>query len=747
MLGAPTPRIDGALKVSGGATYAADIGLPDLAYGVLLCSTIAKGRIQSINTNEAAAQPGVLDIITYQNCPRLHQPAEPIASQGQSLVPLQSADIAYYGEHVGIVVAESFEAATAAADLVSITYVPANAPPNSIPGKAFKAAGGARDATWGDPNTALTKAPIKIDQSYSTPYEHHNPIEPPTTTASWDGDVLTLHDGTQWLAGVRMLVAALLGISPANIRVLSPFVGGSFGSKRVTWPHVYLAAIAAKLANRPVRLSVSRPQMYTTVGYRPQTQQQITLGSGRDGKLLALRHTAASTTSEFDSVIEPASARTGMMYACPNGSFARTLQKVDLGTPTTMRAPGEATGFYALESAMDELAYATKLDPLKLRLLNYADIDPMTKLPWSSKSLKQCYAQAAAKFGWEKRNATPGSMRDGPWLVGWGMASAAYPVNRSPASASVEIFADGHAVVASATHEMGGGTYTAMAAIAADALGFDIGAIKVELGDSGLPATTVSGGSRTINSIGPAIDAAATQVIDKLVAFAIGDPASPLHGAQPGDILAVDGALQLKAQPKIADPFVNILERQKLPSLSANASTAPSAAAAKYSGYGFGAHFAEVRVDPELGEIRVSRYVAAFAAGRIINPLTARSQLIGGIVGGIGMALLEESAIDQTIGTFATRNLVDYRSPVHADVPPIDVILVPEEDTVTSPLGTKGVGELGIVGAAAAIANAVFHATGQRVRDLPITPEKILARSIGSARPAARARSSSRKTP
>ena len=734
MLGTPVLRIDGALKVSGGAMYAADLNLPNLAYGVLLCSTIAKGRIASIDARDAAAQPGVLQIITYANCPPLHQPAKPISSQGQSLVPLQSADIAYYGEHVGIVVAESFEAAAAGADLVEITYAPANAPPVLMPGKPLKAAGGARDTTWGNPNAALAKAPIKIDQIYSTPYEHHNPIEPPTTTASWDGDELTLHDGTQWLAGVRMMVAALLGIPPANIRVLSPFVGGSFGSKRVVWPHVYLAAVAAKLVNRPVRLSVSRSQMYTTLGYRPQTTQQVTLGSARDGRLLVFRHTASSTTSEFDSVIEPASAKTGMMYACPNGTFARKLQRVDLGTPTTMRAPGEATGFFALECAMDELAYATKIDPLKLRLLNYANVDPMSKLPWSSKSLKECYAQGAAKFDWKKRSAAPRSMRQGQWLLGWGMASAAYPVNRSPASASVTIVADGRVLVASGTHEMGGGTYTAMAAIAADALGQDISAIQVELGDSNLPATTVSGGSRTINSIGPAVEAAAMQVLDKFVSFAIADPDSPLHGAQASDVRAINGRLQLEGQPMRADRFTQILARNKLPSLSASASTAPSTAATKYSAYGFGAHFAEVRVDPELGEIRVSRYVAAFAAGRIINPLTARSQLIGGIIGGIGMALLEESAIDQNVGTFATRNLVDYRIPVHADVPPIEVLLLPEEDSVTSPLGTKGVGELGIVGAAAAVANAVFHATGQRIRDLPITPEKILSRGIQSAR-------------
>jgi xanthine dehydrogenase YagR molybdenum-binding subunit len=734
VLGTRLRRVDGPLKVSGRARYAADVPLPDLAFGVLICSTIAKGRVATIDSGRATAQPGVLQVITYQNCPKFQRPAKPVASQGQSLVPLQGPDIAYYGEHVAVVVAESFEAATAAADLVKITYASTHAHLSLAMTRPRKAADGRRDVSWGDPARALAKAPIKIDQRYSTPYEHHNPIELPSTTASWDGDVLTLYDETQWLAGVRSMVSAMLGIAPGNIRVVSPFVGGSFGAKRVTWPHVYLAAVAAKLVGRPVRLTLTRSQMYTTLGYRPQTMQDITLGADRQGHLLAFKHAATTTTSEFDDVVEPASAKTGMMYACPNGAFTRLLAKVDLGTPTTMRAPGESTGFFALESAMDELAQTVKIDPLKLRLLNYADVDATNRLPWSSKSLKQCYAEGAARFGWKNRKPSPGSTRQGPWLVGWGMASAAYPANRSPASASAELFADGHCIVASATHEMGGGTYTAMAAIAADVLGLDLGSVQVELGDSELPVTTVSGGSRTINSIGPAVEAAAGQVLDKLVALAIADPASPLQGAEASQIVAAGGSLRLKTKPACADPFAKVLGRHQLPSVKMTASTAPAADAAKYSQYAFGAHFAEVRVDPDLGVVRVSRYVAAFAAGRIINPLAARSQLVGGIIGGIGMALLEESIVDANVGSFATRNLVDYRIPVHADIPPIEVILVSERDTVTSPLGTKGVGELGIVGAAAAIANAVFHATGKRIRDLPITPEKLLPLEPASRR-------------
>jgi xanthine dehydrogenase YagR molybdenum-binding subunit len=738
-IGTPQPRIDGPLKVSGAAAYAGDVKFPNLAFGVLLCSTIVKGRITAIDTQTACAQPGVLDVITYQNCPPIQKPAKPIVSQGQSLVPLQGPDIFYYGQHVGVVVAESFEAASAAADLVTISYAPANAVAKFAMAKTIKAAGGARDTAWGD--ATPLKSAITIDQQYTTPYQHHNPMEPPTTTASWDGDTLTLHDGTQWLAGVRTLVAALLGIAPGNIRVLSPFVGGSFGAKRVVWPHVYLAALAAKSVARPVRLAVTRSQMYTTLGYRPKTIQKITLRATRDGTLQSLRHIATTTTSEFDNFIEPASAKTGMMYACPSGSSSRTLAKVDLGTPTTMRAPGESTGFFALECAIDELAYAIKVDPLKLRMLNYAAVDPTTKLPWSSKSLKECYAKGAATFGWNKRKITPGAMRDGPLLVGKGMASAAYPANRSPASAAVTLYADGHAVVQSATHEMGGGTYTAMAAIAASVLGVDIRQVQAQLGDSTFPATTVSGGSRTINSVGPAVEAAALQVIDRLIALATADPSSPLYQAEASQIVAFSGSLSLKSKPSIADPIGKILARQNVPSIQMSASSAASAAAAKYSQYAFGAHFAEVRVDPELGEVRVARYVGAFAAGQIINPLTARSQLVGGIVGGIGMALLEDSVIDPNIGTFITRNLADYRVPVHADIPPIEIILIPEQDSVTSPLGTKGVGELGIVGAAAAIANAVFHATGKRIRDLPITPEQLIALETSRARGALRRRS------
>jgi xanthine dehydrogenase YagR molybdenum-binding subunit len=741
VIGTPQPRVDGPLKVSGAAAYAGDVKIPNLAFGVVLCSTIVKGRITAIDTSAATAQPGVLGIITYQNCPPVHKPPKPIPSQGQSLIPLQSPQISYYGQHVGVVIAESFEAASAAADLVKITYQPATPASQFAIAKMAKAAGGTRDMAWGKAAAAPNKAAVTISQQYSTPYQHHNPIEPPTTTANWVGDTLTLYDGTQWLAGVRTLVAALLGIAPANIRVMSPFVGGSFGAKRVVWPHVYLAALAARSVNRPVRLSVTRTQMYTTLGYRPQTIQKLTLVAGRDGTLQSLSHSAATTTSEFDSFIEPASAKTGMMYACPNGSSTRTLAKVALGTPTTMRAPGESTGFFALECGMDELAYAVNVDPLKLRLLNHANADPTSKLPWSSKSLKECYAKGAAQFGWNKRKPTPASMRDGPLLIGMGMASAAYPANRSPASASVTLYADGHAVVESATHEMGGGTYTAMAIIAASTLGLDINQVQAQLGDSILPATTVSGGSRTVNSVGPAVEAAALQVIDRLVALAIADPTSPLYQAEAGQVVASGGSLRLKSKPSSADPIAKILARHNLPSVQMSASTAPNAAASKFSQYAFGAHFAEVRVDPDLGEVRVARYVGAFAAGQIINPLTASSQLVGGIVGGIGMALLEESVVDPNIGTFITRNLADYRVPVHADIPPIEVILVPETDAVTSPLGTKGVGELGIVGAAAAIANAVFHATGKRIRDLPITPEKLLSLDASQARSARRRRS------
>jgi xanthine dehydrogenase YagR molybdenum-binding subunit len=728
LLGTPSPRVDGPLKVSGAAQYAADAPADNLAYGVVICATIAKGRIASIDTAAAAAAPGVLQILTYENCPRLQTPAKPVESQGQSLIPLQSPDIKYYGQHVAVVVANSFEAATAAAELVKIVYQPDNAPLQfAIGDVAQPAANGSRDKTWGNPASALASAAVKVVQRYTTPYEHHNPMEPPTTTAIWAGDQLTLHDETQSLVGVQKMLSAVLGMPTQKLQVISPFVGGSFGAKRVTWPHVYLAAVAAKVVGRPVRLTLTRSQMYTTLGYRPQTVQQLTLAADAHGALQALQHTAASATSRFDDFVEPASAKTGMMYACANGSYGRTLAKVDLGSPTTMRAPGEATGFFALESAMDELAYALNTDPLALRLLNHADRDPTSGLPWSSKSLKDCYAQGAARFGWGARTLAPSSMRDGSWLLGWGLASAAYPVNRSPASASVELAADGSCVVASGTHEMGGGTYTTLAVIAADTLGLELAKIDVRLGDTALPPTTVSGGSRTSNSVGPAVDAAAMQVLDELVSLAITDPDSPLHGAEAGQVVAAQNALRLKDKPATADPLTAILGRHQLPSVKKTAQVAPSADAAKYSQYAFGAHFAEVRVDPTLGHVRVSRYVGAFAAGRIINPLTARSQLVGGIIGGIGMALLEESIVDPAIGTFVTRNLVDYRIPVNADIPDIDVILVPEQDVVTGPLGTKGVGELGIVGAAAAIANAVFHATGKRVRDLPITVEKILS--------------------
>jgi len=572
----------------------------------------------------------------------------------------------------------------------------------------------------------LATAAVKVEQTYTTPVENHNPMEPHATTAVWQGDHLLLYDATQGVFGAKKKVAAVLGISPENVRIMSYFVGGGFGCKGSVWAHVVLAAMAARQVNRPVKLVLGRMQMFGPVGFRPETMQQVSLGATREGKLTALRHAGTSITSTFDEFIEPVAKTARMIYACPHIETSHRLVRLNVGTPTYMRAPGEASGSFALESAMDELAYALKIDPIELRLRNYAEVDPDKKLPWSSKSLRECYQQGAARFGWQKRNPTPRSMRDGDTLIGWGMATATYPTNRSPASAIAQIKADGTAVVRSGSQDIGTGTYTVMTQIAADALGMPIEKIQFELGDTNLPETPVSGGSQTAASVGSAVHLAGTAARSKLLQLALTDRASPLYGAAAEDVIAQNSGFTLKNKAAKAETYGAILARHGLKTIEARADAKPGEEKEKYSMHSFGAQFAEVRVNPASGEVRVSRWVGAFGVGRLLNAKTANSQLIGGIVYGIGMALMEHTVMDPNRGRVVNADLAEYHVPVNADVPPIDVIFVDEHDPHVNPIGVKGIGEIGITGTAAAIANAVYHATGQRIRDLPITLDKLL---------------------
>jgi len=552
-------------------------------------------------------------------------------------------------------------------------------------------------------------------------------MEPHATIAVWEGPgKLALYDATQGVFGCRQRVAEVLGLRVEDVRVIAPYLGGGFGSKGPTWSHTVLAAVAAQRVNRPVKLVLERPQMFGPVGWRSRTLQRIEIGAGRDGGIESLRHDTVAQTSSFDEFTELASIPSRMLYACAHNATSHRLVRSDIGTPSYMRAPGWAPGTYALECAMDELAYALEMDPLDLRLRNYAEADPHTQRPWSSNHLPECYRAGAARFGWMDRPRRPGAMREGPTRIGWGMATAVYPTHRSAASAIVRMSADGRVHVESGTQDLGTGTYTVLGQIAAEALGVRPDRVMVRIGDTALPETPVSGGSQTAASAGSAVHLAATELRSGFAELAARDAGSPLAGMPPGDIVARDGRLVAREALSRGETFEAVLARHGLPALEARADARPGDEQERYSMYAFGAQFAEVRVDADLGQISVSRMVGVFDIGRALNAKTAASQLKGGIVWGIGLALYEDSILDERLGRVVNANLAEYHVPVQMDVPPIEVTWIDAVDDHANPIGAKGIGELGITGSAAAVANAVYHATGRRIRDLPITLDKLL---------------------
>jgi xanthine dehydrogenase YagR molybdenum-binding subunit len=586
---------------------------------------------------------------------------------------------------------------------------------------------GDADTSRGNARQALAGARTRIEQTYTTPFENHNPMEMHATVSVWQGhDHLTVYDSTQGIFGVRKKLATVFDLPIENVRVISHFVGGGFGCKGSPWSHVVLSAMAAQLARRPVKLMLTRQQMFSLVGHRPATLQRVTLAADAQGKLVAIRHVVTTPTSRFDEFIEPCSAQTRLLYACDNVDTTQRVVRLDIPTPTFMRAPGEATGTFALESAMDELAYALSIDPLALRTKNYALVDPQDAKPWSSKSLDACYQRGAERFGWARRPPQPRATREGHQLVGWGMATATYPAHQNPASAVARMRPNGSALVQAGSQDIGTGTYTIMAQLAADALGLPLERVRFELGDTAFPETPVSGGSATASSTGSAVKRAGVELSARLRDMALADPRSPLHGAPKEAIELESGELFVRSDPKRRDSYASIVARSGLPEVAVRAETKEKEGREAFSHHGFGAHFVEVRVDEELGQVRVARWVGAFAVGRILNAKTARSQLLGGIVWGMGMALHEHTVRDNRSGRVVTRDLADYHVPVHADVPNLDVIMIDEADPHVNEIGVKGIGEIGITGAAAAIANAVYHATGRRVRDLPITLDKLL---------------------
>ena len=746
-IGQPLDRKDGRQKVTGGADYTADVRLDHLAYAVIAGSEIAKGRVLSVDIAAAEAVPGVLAVLTAGNMPRLTEAPALInqsglggaaAAAGQTFLPMQGDVVHYSGQPVALVIAETPDAARQAAALVKAVYVP------ETPAADFEIARRQTftpvsgwpepvEATRGDVDTGRAQAAVTVDRVYHTALQHHVALEPHASVADWDGDNLTLYEATTWVQGIAKTVAIWFEMPETNIRVRQHFVGGSFGSKGPAWPHVALAVAAAKHVRRPVKLVLTRPQTFWSNGHRPRIRHAVALGAAQDGTLTMLRHDAETHTALFDNrVLAPVTKTSPKVYACPNTAITCQMTHLNLSGPFTMRGPGETPGLFALECAMDELAYALDMDPIALRLKNYAEKNPEDGKPWSSKSLRRCYAEGAARFGWEKRTPQPGSMKaaDGR-LLGWGMATMMYDAKFVPASASAQMLPDGAVVIRTATADPGTGPYTIMPQIAASALGISAELlVRLELGDSRLPKAPIAAGSQTSASVGSAVQAASLALRRRLLAFAFSDPASPLHGLSE-DLVSVEaGRVFSRADSKRGETYTDILRRHAPDGLEAASEVSPEPADAKpFSAYSFGAHFAEVSVDPDFGEVRVTRYVGAFGAGRILNPKTAHSQLLGGVVWGIGMTLHEETHLDTHLGRPMNHDLAEYHIPVNADIPgspDMDLFFVDEEDALVNPLGVKGIGEIGTVGSAAAIANAVYHATGKRVRDLPITPDKLM---------------------
>ena len=732
-IGAPLDRVDGPSKVCGQAHYTGDLSLPRMAHAVLVTSTIASGRVAHLDAAAAERAPGVVAVISHVNAIRLPQAGNAAVDPptGRVLSLLQDDRVAYDNQPIALVVAESVEQAAGAAALVRVTYerAPAKLDFGAERRNEYapdKVNGEAADTRRGDVAAGLQAAVHGLDASYTTPFQHHNPMEPHATLASWDGERLSVEDSTQYVAGVRKTLAKTFGISPELVHVRSAYVGGAFGGKGSAWSHVVLAALAARQVGRPVRLVMQRPQLFGPVGGRPRTAQTIRAGADADGRLTALEHRTTSTTSTIEDWVESSAVVTRMLYASPAVATAHRLVRLNVGTPTFQRAPGESTGMFALESAMDEMAFAAGLDPIEFRLRNDARRDEQKNAPYSSKALLECYRAGAQRIGWSRRSTTPGGLRDGHWLVGLGCASATRPAKRSPCAARVRITADGRALVSSSTADLGTGTYTVMAQVAADALGLPVGLVRFELGDTTLPEAPISAGSMTMESVGSAIDAACANARAQLVAMAIADPASPLHGAGAADVVIEDGWLRTRSETARRDNVAVLLSRQGGAPLVADGDSKPGPEDKQFSMNSFGAVFAEVHVDRDLGRVRVPRIVGRFGAGRIINAKTAHSQLLGGIVWGLGMALTEESVLDPRSGRFVNANLAEYHVMVNADIGDIDVAFVDEVDPHVNSLGAKGLGEVSMTGVAGAVANAIFNATGRRIRDLPITLDKLL---------------------
>ena len=736
-VGDPVSRIDGRAKVTGQARYAAEHPAEDLAFGVVVNATVPRGHVTGFDLAAALAVPGVLDILTHLHKPKMRNVGlfykDMTAPGGTPFKPLHDAEVRYSGQPVALVVAETFEAARYAASLVRVDYAVeahdtrllANLHRAYDPSR-LKAGFSPPPSEKGDARAAFAAAPVQIEAEYYSGVEHHNPMELFATTVLRGADGhLTIHDKTQSSQNSRWYVSHVFGLSKDKVTVRNPYVGGAFGSGLRPQYQLPLAVMAALKLERSVRVVLTRQQMFT-FGHRPETQQRLKLSADADGTLTSIVHEAVAETSRYEDYVEVVVNWSGELYACEHIRLGYKIVDLDHASPMDMRAPGAAHGVHALEVAMDELSYALNMDPLALRLKNYAEIDPTHGLPYSTKELRECYLQGAQRFGWENRPLEPGTMREGRELIGWGMATGMWDAMQMFARASAVLHADGSLVVSSAASDIGTGTYTAMSIIAAEAMGLPLEKVRFQLGDSTLPVAPIEGGSSHVATVGSAVAGVCEKLQKTVFKRAKDMPGSPLATARLADVEFVDGVIRLRNIPGTSVPLTQVLAGIDEPLEEKYLMLPNMLKQMKYQRATHSAVFVEVRVDPEFGTVRVTRVVSAVAAGRIINAKTARSQIIGGVVWGIGQALHEETHCDHRLGRFMNHNLSEYHVSVNADIRDIDVIFVKEDDRIVSRIGAKGVGEIGQVGVAAAVCNAIYHATGQRVRSTPMTPEKVM---------------------
>ncbi|WP_210584651.1 xanthine dehydrogenase family protein molybdopterin-binding subunit [Streptomyces sp. GESEQ-35] len=722
-VGAPLSRVDGRLKVTGKALYAAEHDVDGAVHAVIVDASIGRGRITSIDTGAAEAHPGVLRVISHRNAPNLPYRDNPGSNNppGRRLRVFQDDRVVFHGQPVAVVIASTLEAAQHGASLVEVRYE-AETPSTDL----HEAEPGApTDYARGDAEAGLSNAAVRLDLAYELARNHHNPMEPHATIARWDGDKLTVWDKTQWVMGTHDELAAVFDLPADAVRVISPFVGGGFGSGLRCWPHTIVAALAARVTRRPVKLVLSRKQMYFGTGFRPSYEYRLRLGSDRRGRLNAAIHDIDAETSSFETFNEAVMSAGQMLYSMPNVRQSYRTVPLDVNTPIWMRGPGFASASFVIESAMDELAHELGVDPIELRRRNEPREDESTNEPFSTRRLGECYTVGAREFGWDRRDPRPRSTWDGDQLIGLGMAAGVYDPGRFPAQARARLDADGTAVVEAATSDMGPGTYTSQTQVAADALGLTMRTVTFRLGDSLYPPTSPHGGSATMASVGSAVVDACNQVRQQAIKVAVEDRESPLYGVTADHVVVRNGRLHVQNNPARGETYKSLLARNDRSYLEANGTyDGPGSERSAY--FAYNATFAEVAVDANLGLVRVRRMLGVYDAGRIISPKLAQSQAFGGIVGGIGTALLEHTVTDHRDGRIVNASLADYLVPVNADVPEIKAIYLDGEDNAGNLLGVKGLGEVVQVGVAAAIGNAVFNATGRRIRQLPITAEALL---------------------